>query len=186
MNSVIRKLFDTFPILVLGKYILREVDEGDYKDIFQIYSDKEVLKYENMPPFNQIDDAKVYIKTIKKGYKEKRFIRWVIEDRETKKALGLVTLHHIDYINFNAHIGYILNREYWGKGIMKKVVDKILQFSFEEVKIHRIEARIDPRNNNSIKLIQKLQFEKDGLLKESAYNYHKKVFEDRILYSKIK
>lgn len=186
MNSVIRKLFDTFPTLVMEKYNLREIHEGDYKDIFEIYSDGEVLKYENMPPFNHINDAKVYIRTIKKGYKEKRFIRWVIEDREIKKVLGLVTLHHIDYINFNAHIGYILNRNYWGKGIMKQVGNKILQHSFEEVGLHRIEAHIDPRNNNSIKLIEKLQFEKDGLLKESAFNYHKKVFEDRVLYSKLK
>jgi ribosomal-protein-alanine N-acetyltransferase len=49
----------------------------------------------------------------------------------------------------SAEVGYVLNPEYWGKGIATEALTKVLEFGFDQLKLHRIEAKFIKENERS-------------------------------------
>ena len=180
------ELFEKFPFIEMEKYNLRKVKMSDYKEIFKIYSCEETLKFEGISTLEDEDQAKEYIDSILKGYENKIFIRWAISRKESDKIIGLVALHHIDYRNYNAQIGYILNKDYWNKNIMSEVVSIIIEFLFDNTDLHRLEVNIDKENKASIKLAEKVGFIVEGIKIECAYNKSMNKYEDRIIMGLLK
>lgn len=180
--SCILRAFNKFPALNIDKYNLREISINDCRDIFEIYSDYETIKYEGIKTLNNLDEAKQYIQTIINGYNNKSFIRWCIETQDSKKVVGLIALHHIDFKNSKVQIGYILNREYWKMEIMYTCLEKVINYLLNELQVNRIEAVIHPQNISSINLIRKVGFSEESLLAEYAYNPVTNKYEDRCLY----
>lgn len=180
--SYISKVFDKFPNMTIGKYYLRQISLNDCNDILEIYSNSENIKYEGINTLNTLYEAKYYINTIINGFNNKIFIRWCIEETESKKVIGLIALHHFDSENSKVQIGYILNRKYWQRGIMYTCIKEVINYSINELQIHRIEAMIHPQNTPSINLIKKVGFSQGNLLTEYAYNPMTNKYEDRCLY----
>ena len=81
-------------------------------------------------------------------------------------------------------IGYDLNPEYWGKGIMQEALSKIIHFAFTSMKINKIEAKIEPENKSSIKLLEKLDFYKEGVLRQ--HEFEKGKYVDLAIFSILK
>ena len=76
-----------------------------------------------------------------------------------------------------------LDKEFVGRGYMTEVVNKVLEIAFEDLKLHRIEANIMPRNIPSIKVVQKCGFEKEGVSKK--YLNVNGVWEDHYHFVKL-
>ena len=74
--------------------------------------------------------------------------------------------------------------EIHGKGIASEAVEIVVGFGFNEMKLHSIEAVIDPRNGASEKVLQKNGFVKEGYLKENEFFDGK--FLDTVIYSRLK
>ncbi|WP_459195838.1 GNAT family N-acetyltransferase [Wukongibacter baidiensis] len=182
----INDLFNKLTNIETNRFLLREIRDEDYKEIFDIYSKDEVLKYQNMVPMKNLDEAVEYVNFISEGYKNKRFIRWGIAGKEDDRVIGLVALHHIESGNSKVSIGYILNKRFWRQKIMSEVMDVIVDFVFNELNLNRIEASIHPDNSASIKLCEKLGFKKEGLKAECIFNKNTNIFEDRLMYGMIK
>lgn len=175
-------MFEIFPILETNRFILRQVKDGDCGDIYDIYSEKEAVKYQQTNPMTTIEQAKKSVEAFLRGFNEKRFIRWCITEKEADKVLGLITLNNFDRNNSSATIGYMLNKRYWRKNIMSEVGEKVINYGFKTLNLHRIEASIHPDNIASIKLCSKLGFLEEGLRKESAYNIATDGYEDRLIF----
>ena len=65
-----------------------------------------------------------------------------------------------------ANIGFDLQSESWNKGIMTEALSAVLNFGFNQLEINRIEAEVMPGNENSEKLLLKLNFKKEGVLRQ--------------------
>ncbi|WP_137789288.1 GNAT family protein [Bacillus sp. E(2018)] len=65
-------------------------------------------------------------------------------------------------------VGYSLDQVHNGKGFMTEALPLILDFAFNELKLHRIEAEVMPRNFASIKLLIKAGFHKEGISKKNV------------------
>lgn len=178
--------FDNFPYLESERFILREVREGDYIAIYEIYSNEDAVKYQQIGTMQTIEQAQQSVKNFQNGFRNKKFIRWCIAKKENDEVVGLITLHSFDIWNSKAEIGFMLNKKYWQQNIMCEVAKKIIEFAFEVIKLHRIEASIHPDNIGSIKLSEKLGFKREGLKKESAYNRRNFEYEDRLIFGLIK
>lgn len=174
--------FKKFPELETSRFILREVKQRDYKDFYDIYSNDDAVKYQQIKAMETLEQAHKSVAWFLKGYKDKKFIRWCIEDKKDKKVIGLVSLHSFDRFNLNAQIGFILNKNYWRQSVMSEAGSRVIRFSFEDIQLHRIEALIDTENIASIKLCMKLGFKQEGLKKEAAHNKRTGKFEDRLIY----
>ena len=71
--------------------------------------------------------------------------------------------------HYRAEIGYMLNPAYQGKGIMSEALSIIIQYGFNNIGLHSIEANANPANQASIKLLEKIGFVREGYFKENYY-----------------
>ena len=60
----------------------------------------------------------------------------------------------------------MLVRSRWGQGLMSEVLPMLVRFGFEQLGLHRIEARVEPEHGASVRLLRKLGFTDEGLLRE--------------------
>jgi ribosomal-protein-alanine N-acetyltransferase len=82
-----------------------------------------------------------------------------------------------------AEIGYWLSKSYWGKGIMTEVVKYLVNHGFEQFDLARITATVFAHNQRSARVLEKTEFQKEGVLRKH-YQKDGKVF-DGILYARI-
>lgn len=77
--------------------------------------------------------------------------------------VGMVNLSQIFRKVFqNAYLGYLLFEVYAGQGLMTEAIELILKFAFKTLKLHRVEANVQPQNVASIKTLRKLNFTREG------------------------
>ena len=55
---------------------------------------------------------------------------------------------------------------YWGKGYIKEAADVVIEYLFDQLKIHRLEAYVESGNENSSKVLKKLDFQHEGLMRD--------------------
>ncbi len=79
---------------------------------------------------------------------------------------GILALHRIDKANKRAEIGYWVNHDHQGKGLINKTISPFLNYVFRNYEINRIDLIVGVENEKSISIAKKSGFEKEGLLKE--------------------
>ncbi|MBC6002967.1 GNAT family N-acetyltransferase [Paeniclostridium sp. NSJ-45] len=151
-------LFNNFKQIDIGNYIIRSINENDYKDIYSIYGDPEVMKYDMNNLLKSLDDAKNNIKIIHRAILNKWFIRLAIIDKYTNEFIGTIALHHFEFDKNKVQIGYNLKKNYWGKGIMSDVLKSTIDYLHLNSSLKEIEASIYTENIASLKLAKKLGF----------------------------
>ncbi|WP_100372328.1 GNAT family N-acetyltransferase [Bacillus sp. FJAT-45037] len=175
---------DTFPVLETRRLILRKVKKEDAKDILNYLSDKEVMKYYGLEPFNSINDALDEISWYQSIQNNKTGIRWGITLKEQGVMIGSCGFHNIVSKHSRAEIGFELSKEQWGNGIAVEAVETIISHGFEHLNLQRIEALIEPPNLSSQKLVEKIGFIREGLLR--SYEFTCGEYDDLYMYSLLK
>jgi ribosomal-protein-alanine N-acetyltransferase len=66
-------------------------------------------------------------------------------------------------------VGYELAREAWGQGYMRETLLAVLGFGFVQMQLNRVEAQVHPDNVASLKLVERLGFVREGLLREAGW-----------------
>lgn len=157
-------IFETFPILLTERFRLIEINKSHLEDIYALYSDEQVLKYFDISPLNNLDDAQKEIDFYRNRFINKEGIRWGITLKNSSELIGTLGFNKI----INKHkgrIGYDLKPEYWGKGCMAEALEAIINYGVISFELKRIEAEVMLGNTASEKLLAKLQFKKEGVLK---------------------
>lgn len=68
------------------------------------------------------------------------------------------------------HIKYCVGRSWWNQGIASEAMKAVMNFFFEEVRAHRIEARHDPRNLSSGRVMEKYGMKYGGTMRSADRN----------------
>ena len=96
-------------------------------------------------------------------------------------AIGIKINQHLKYIG---EIGYFVDEKYWKKGIASEAVNLIEKIGFNILKLERIEIVMVPKNIGSVKVVEKNNYKKEGLLRNRLNIFCK--YYDSYLYGKIK
>lgn len=154
------------PTIEAERIRLRHLEETDIESLFDIFSDEEAMLYWSSPPFAEMSEAAKLLAQINKNFEQKNLFQWGIALKENDKIIGTTTIFHLDMRNRRAEIGYALNRQFWKQGFVNEALNALFKFAFEELNLHRIEADVDPENTASIRVLERLGFEKEGFLRE--------------------
>lgn len=173
--------FEQFPQLETPRFVLRQAQLTDADDLYQLYADQAVVQYMSFTPFTSVEESLDEMKWYERIFAEQSGLRWMIEDRETGKVIGTCGFLAYEQEHHRTELGYDLSSAYWGKGIMKEVALCIIQFGFEQMKLNKIEAKIEPANQSSIRLIEKLGFVQEGLLRQ--HEYEKEMYVDLAIFA---
>lgn len=171
-------------IIETERLVLRAIKERDTEELYRIWSNHDVAEFMNIQAMNSLENARSMILILEALSEKEAGYRWTILDKADNRIIGTCGFNYFDEENMRTEIGYELDKEYWGKGLMKEALIWIIQMAFDEWKYNRIEAKVIPDNRNSIRLLEKLGFQLEGVMRQ--HEYTREVFHDVAMYSKLK
>jgi [ribosomal protein S5]-alanine N-acetyltransferase len=168
------------PVLSDGRVTLRELRPSDALSLFSMLSSQEVLRFISPPPADV------------RGFE--RFIHWALAERAAGRyacfavvpvgydvAVGIVQVRQLDPSFSTAEWGACLGSQFWGTGVFPAAARLLLDFIFDVIGSHRLEARAAVQNGRGNGGMRKLGAVQEGVLRRSLWcqgQYH-----DQILWS---
>jgi [ribosomal protein S5]-alanine N-acetyltransferase len=149
----------TFPILITERLTLRKLSKNDSEEILQLRSDTGINKFLDRKPSKTLEDALSFIYSILENEKDELFY-WAITKTGEDKLLGTICLFDFSGDLKKGEIGYELLTEYHGQGIMIEAAKKVLEYAIKIYGLKAIDAQTHKDNQNSTKLLEKLNFKK--------------------------
>ncbi|WP_334074717.1 MULTISPECIES: GNAT family protein [Paenibacillus] len=170
------------PVLESERLRLRRMEREDSPALHKFWSDPEVVRYMNIPPFASIEDTYQMIQLLNGLAESEDAMRWAIELKEDGRVIGSCGFNSWELAGaYRGEIGYDLGKEYWGSGYMSETLRTVIRYGYETMGLNRIEGLVDPRNEASRKLLGALGFQEEGLLRE--YQKTEEGFVDLIMFS---
>ncbi|WP_211237431.1 GNAT family N-acetyltransferase [Paucisalibacillus globulus] len=154
-----------FPILYTTRLKLIEIESGHAESIFDILSKDEVTKYYGRESMESVEEAKELVNHFQMLFQSGRGIRWGIVWKDRNEFIGTIGIHNYAAQVNRAEIGFELHPEQWRKGILTEAIACVLEYCFVEMGIHRMGAVTFPGNEASNKLLEKVGFTQEGLLR---------------------
>ncbi len=170
--------FAPFPVLQTERLMLRQIASTDAPALFDLRTNPDAMKYIGRPIPKSIDEVN---ELITKMMDVSERIQWAICINPRSQLIGTIGYHIIQKEHHRAEIGYMLHPAFWGKGIMNEAIASVVNFGFDAMNLHSIEARIDPANIKSAGILKKQEFIKEGYFKESYY--YNGIYVDSEIYS---
>lgn len=172
------------PTITTERLRLRWLTGNDVPSLAAIFSDAEVCRYWSRPPLADFAAAEGLHEEIVRCFLARSLFQWGIAERGTDTVIGTCTLAALSPEHRRAELGFALARSAWGRGYMAEALPALLAFAFGELDLHRLEADVDPRNERSIRVLERLGFEREGHLRE---RYHVNgELQDAVLYGLLR
>jgi len=176
--------FHPFKNLETERLLLRRVSIDDLNEILELRGNPETMKFIPRPLVKTEEDALNHFKMIDEKIEKNEGINWAITVKGNPKLIGIIGHYRIQPENHRCEIGYMILSQYNGQGIVTEAIKAVLEYGFEDMNMHSIEAVIDPDNIASERVLQKNGFVKEAHLLENEYYDGK--FWDTVIYSILK
>ncbi|AFY82507.1 GNAT family N-acetyltransferase [Oscillatoria acuminata] len=173
--------YPDLPILESDRLILRKMSLEDAPDLFEYASDSQVAQYTTWTPHQSLEDSQIFLNSVIKNYQTPKGWTWGIVHKGDSKLIGTCGLVNWVQADHHAEIAYALSRPYWGQGYMPEAVKTIVAFGFQEIDLNRIEGRCKLPNHASAKVMEKVGFSFEGILRQQMLS--KGRFHDMKLYA---
>ncbi|MBB6480523.1 GNAT family N-acetyltransferase [Spirochaeta isovalerica] len=152
------------PVLTDDRFIMRSVRLSDAPDMFEYGSDEEVVK--NLPwgPYRSLEEVEsgieeFFLKRPEKGLPPAYAIVW----KENGKMIGTCDFHSVDQENNTGGIGFVLNRDYWNRGIMTRASELLIEMGRSHFNFKGITLDHTPDNEAARRVAEKLGFTEKGM-----------------------
>ncbi|MDO6526252.1 GNAT family N-acetyltransferase [Motilimonas sp. 1_MG-2023] len=155
-----------FPVIETTRLRLKPLAIEDSACLLEIFSDPEVMRYWNTPPWVAMKEAYDFVNESKELMLRQESLVLGIYLKSTGKLVGKCMLFSYAKESKRAEIGFGLGRPYWGKGYINEAGEALIQYGFRSLGLRRIEAEIDPDNHASAKALVKLGLQQEGLLRQ--------------------
>jgi len=154
------------PVLTGAMVTLRELRPSDAASLCALLTTEEVSRFISPPP------------TTVEGFE--RFIAWTARQRKagayacfavtvdsTDTAIGIFQLRELEPGFGTAEWGFAIGSAYWGTGVFQDGAELMINFAFETVGVHRLEARAAVKNGRGNGALRKVGAVQEGLLRKS-------------------
>lgn len=181
---MVNRCFVPFPRLETERLFLRQVEVNDLEQLYEMLSDPEVARFDYFYPVTSREKAMKFIERYNEELEESEEITWGIILKETNELIGTCCLGDFDDGARRSEIGYAITKQQWNKGYATEALKAVIEFGFNRMNLNRIEATITPGNDASVKVLDKLNFIQEGIVRER--DLIKGKLEDGIMMSILK
>ncbi len=115
---------------------------------------------------SSLSETEELLREIETSYSKKTAIWWVLSLKDKDIPVGYAVIWNISKENHKGELGYALKPDSYCKGYMSEALKTIIDFAFNKLHLHRLEANINSNNTRSINLLKKLNFKRDAFLRE--------------------
>jgi ribosomal-protein-alanine N-acetyltransferase len=174
--------FTPFPEIKTERLLLRKMTDNDAPEILFLRSDEKVMKFIDRERPNSLQEALAYIQKVNSAIDNNECIMWAIALKDKPEIqIGNIGFWRMISQHFRSEIGYMLHPDFWGQGIMKEALLAAADYGFNKIKLHSIEAHINPDNAASGVVLEKAGFVREAYFKEDTFFRGK--FIDTAIYS---
>ncbi|KAF2080782.1 GNAT family N-acetyltransferase [Flavobacterium sharifuzzamanii] len=139
------------------KIIIREFLPQEQQTFLSLFKDNEVTKY--LPDTSPERYIEMFNELLE-NYEKKNLSRWAIFNAIDNDFIGMCVARIFVHNTNQIEIGYVLSRDYWGKGIATEVCNAIMHYSFENTDKKEVVAITDLDNIGSQNVLQKVGFKR--------------------------
>ena len=152
------------------RLILRRARMEDAEPMFRNWAnDPDVTKFLTWPPHGDMEVTRNLLANWVESYQKDDYYQWMIVLKEIDEPIGSIMVSTVGRAQ-SAHIGYCIGKRWWHQGIMTETLKAVIDFLFDEVGYHRIEAMHDPNNPHSGEVMKKCGMKYEGTMRSSDRN----------------
>ena len=153
-----------------SRLILRQASIEDAEPMFRNWAnDPEVTKFLTWPIHENVEITKKLLESWVESYKKEDYYQWMIVLKETGEPIGSIMASTVGRAQ-SAHIGYCIGKAWWHQGIMSETLKAVMDFLFDKVGYHRVEAMHDRNNPHSGDVMKKCGMKYEGTLRQADRN----------------
>ncbi|MBT3741248.1 MAG: GNAT family N-acetyltransferase [Polaribacter sp.] len=166
------------------KIILRALEPEDLNFLYQIENNESFWEVSHtQTPFSKYI-LKRYLENAHLDIYESKQLRLLIEEKSTRKQIGMIDLFDYNPQHKRAGIGILIHPDFEKKGFASEALSIIINYSFSHLQMHQLYANITSDNIKSLALFNKYNFIKTGVKKDWILSEGK--FKDEVLFQLIK
>ena len=154
------------PVLHAGSATLRQLRASDATSLLASLSSEEVTRFISPPP-TTVAGFERFIEWTGREQAAGRYVCFGIVPDGCDDAIGIIQVKQLDPTFATAEWGFALASEYWGTGLFQASARAVLHFAFDEVGVHRLEARAAVANGRGNEALRKLGAVSEGVLRRS-------------------
>jgi len=162
---------------------LRQLDSNDAQVMHLLRTDPAVIQHLQRAPEASVADTQAHLRLLDELLQANQGIVWAMCRPADPTLLGTICLWNLQPTNHRAEVGYALHPASWGQGLMSEALAAVLQYGFEELNLHSIEANTCPENTASWRLLERHGFVREGHLREN--HWFEGRFYDTLIYSRL-
>ena len=145
---------------------IRLVVAADLPGLFVVNGDDAVTQRLPYPTWQTPADGEAWLARMRALADAGTALQFVVCDTASGQVLGSCLLFRFDAGSARAELGYVLGRAHWGRGVMFEALGALLGHAFGPMGLRRIEAEVNPANTASVRLLERLGFTCEGLLRQ--------------------
>ena len=173
-RETIYQMFSNMPQLESERLLLRPLCVSDTEDMYAYAHREDVTEYLLWLPHPSPAYTRDYLSYLEQRYRLGDFYDWAVVEKASGHMIGTCGFTTIDAPNNVGEVGYVLNPDYHGLGYGTEAAERVLRFGFEELGLHRIEAKFMKGNDSSLHVMEKLGmhlegYRLDGMLVKGKY-----------------
>jgi [ribosomal protein S5]-alanine N-acetyltransferase len=150
------------PIVETERLILRPVHVDDAADMYEYCSDEDVIKYLWFEKHDSVEYSHYIIEKLFLNRKDVGIPEaYAIVNKENNKMIGTIDVNQVHFNDVGV-IGYVIHKDYWGKGIVTEALEALILVLFNYCGFYRLEINHCVDNVGSAKVIQKAGFIFEG------------------------
>ncbi len=174
-------VFDIFPYFDLGEIEMRQIVQEDVESFYKYITHKEVTKFlaESDVP-DSLNNARQELLYWGRLHSLRSSVYWAI-GLKGGQIIGTGGFNYWNQIQKRTEISYDIDCDYWGRGFATVVVNAMVGFAFSKMQVKRIQATVAVHNMASIRVLEKVGFEREGFLRN--YGVLEGVSRDFYMYS---
>jgi [ribosomal protein S5]-alanine N-acetyltransferase len=152
--------FDTARLQVRG------VQAHDLPALQVVNGDDRVTRFLPYDRWQSAQDAQGWFDRMQAMQVAGTALQFVIVRRDDDLAIGSCLLFRFETSSARAEIGYVLGHAFWGQGLMAEALTGLVDCAFTRLNLRRLEAEVDPRNTASSRVLERVGFVHEGLLRQ--------------------
>lgn len=157
------------PRLETERLLLRALTPDDAAAIFSYASDPEVARYMLWDVHRSVGDAEAFLDLTLSRYESGGPPDWGMVYKGDGRLVGTLGFVGWEREHARAEIGYVLHRDYWGRGLVPEALGAMISFGFDRMGLNRIEARCVAENSASARVMEKAGMSYEGTMRQREF-----------------
>jgi len=157
---------ESLPVLVGRTVALREMKTTDAPSLFALLTTEEVARFISPPP-SSVEGFERFIQWAARQRAVGSYVCFAVTLAESDTAIGIFQIRSTEPGFGTAEWGFALGSPFWGTGVFQEGAELLVTFAFEQVGVHRLEARAAIRNTRGNGALRKIGAVAEGLLRKS-------------------